>query len=304
MKNELVAKASRLFSNVSLSLKKHSPEILVTAGVVGTVIGTVAACKATTKAGEITNEFKRQINEIHSVKEKGVEGYTEEDYKKDLTIVYSQTGIKLIKLYAPAIIISGLSIASILTGHRILKKRNMAIAAAYTAVDGAFKRYRKNAVERFGEEVDKELRYGIKAEEVEVEGKKKKETVYTVDEKLNQYSDYAKFFDETCDDFDKKNREYNLTFLKMQQNWANEKLKAKGHLFLNEVYDSLGIPRTQAGQQVGWVYNPDSPLCHNYVDFGIYTNRENNRKFVNGYEKAILLDFNVDGIIYNILETV
>ena len=304
MKNELVAKASRLFANVSLSLKKHSPEILVTAGVVGTVIGTVAACKATTKAGEIIKEFKEQVDQVHTVKEQGVEGYTEQDYKKDLTIVYSQTGIKLLKLYAPAIIISGLSIASILTGHHILRKRNVAIAAAYTAVDGAFKRYRKNAVERFGEEVDKELRYGIKAEEVKGEGKKKKETVYTIDSKLNQYSDYAKFFDETCPDYESSNPEYNLTFLKMQQNWANEKLKAKGHLFLNEVYDSLGINRTQAGQQVGWVYNPDNPICHNFVDFGIYTNRENNRRFVNGLEKAILLDFNVDGIIYNILETV
>lgn len=303
MKNELVAKASKLFANVSLSLKKHSPEILVTAGVVGTVIGTVAACKATTKAGEIIKEFKEQVEQVHTVKEQCVEGYTEEDYKKDLTIVYSQTGIKLLKLYAPAIIISSLSIASILTGHHILRKRNVAIAAAYTAVDGAFKRYRKNAVERFGEEVDKELRYGIKAEEVKGEGKKKKETVYTIDGKLNQYSDYAKFFDETCPDYESSNPEYNLTFLKMQQNWANEKLKAKGHLFLNEVYDSLGINRTQAGQQVGWVYNPENPTCHNYVDFGIYTNRENNRRFVNGFEKAILLDFNVDGIIYNILET-
>ena len=62
----------------------------------------------------------------------------------------------------------------------------------------------------------------------------------------------------------------------------------------------LGIPATRAGQQVGWIYDKNDPNKDNFVDFGIYdTNRPSNRDFVNGYERTILLDFNVDGNILN-----
>ena len=91
-------------------------------------------------------------------------------------------------------------------------------------------------------------------------------------------------------------------YLRRQQDYANELLKAKGHLYLNEVYDILGLPRSKAGQIVGWVYDEKNPIGDNYVDFGIYEqNRAKNRDFVNGYEKTILLDFNVDGNILDLM---
>lgn len=105
---------------------------------------------------------------------------------------------------------------------------------------------------------------------------------------------YARFFDAGCAAWE-NDSEFNLTFLKIQQNYANEKLKSQGYLFLNDVYDMLGIPRTKAGQVVGWVYNEDNPIGDNFVDFGIYS--EGNRDFVNGFDKNPLLDFNVDGNI-------
>lgn len=310
MKSEIMTKAGRLVHNAGLQLKKHSPEILMGAGIVGTVASTVLACKATTKVSKILDETKETINVIHDGMENGnIHGteYTQEDGKKDLTIVYAQTGIKLAKLYAPAVILGALSITSIVAGHRILKKRNIALAAAYTVVDKGFKNYRKNVVERFGEEIDKELRYNVKAKEFEVETTDEegnqtvtKEVVNIANPELN-VSDYAKFF-ECGNDGWTDDAEYNLMYLRRQQDWANEKLKSRGHLFLNEVYDMLGMPRTQAGQIVGWVYDEKHPVGDNYVDFGIYNiNRETCRNFVNGYEKNILLDFNVDGNIYDLL---
>lgn len=307
MKNEIITKASRLLSTAGLKLKQHSPEICMTVGIVGTVASTVLACKATTKVGKILDESKQTIDVIHSGMENGnIEGheYTQEDGKKDLTIVYAQTGIKLFKLYAPAIALGTLSIASIVAGHKILKGRNLALAAAYTVVDKGFKDYRKNVVDRFGKEIDKELRYNIKAEEIETEYtdekgkvKTKKEIVSTVNDGP---SDFARFFDETADSW-QKDPEYNLMFLRRQQEWANELLRSKGHLFLNEVYDMLGMQRTQAGQIVGWIYDEKNPIGDNYVDFNIYSGTERSRMFVNGYEKSILLDFNVDGVIYNLI---
>ena len=307
MKNEIMLKASRLVNRAGFQIKKHSPEILMTAGIVGTVASTVMACKATTKINKVLEETKQQVDIIHESTEKGhVIGrtdvkYTQEDSKKDLTIVYAQAGVKMVKLYAPAIALGAVSIGSIVMGHRILKKRNIALAAAYTVVDKGFKDYRKRVVDRFGEEIDKELRYNIKAEEIEVEttdenGNKvtKKEIV----NKVNINSDYARFFDASCPGFT-KSPEYNLMFLKRQQDWANEKLQKQGYLFLNDVYEMLGMQKAPYGQIVGWIYNEENPKGDNYVDFGIYdATNEAKRRFVNGLEQVVLLDFNVDGNIY------
>ena len=310
-KAEIMNTLTRKFYRVGFKFKKHSPEILVGAGVVGVVASAVMACKATTKLDDVLAETKDTVDKIHDVTEhpeKIPEGkeYTVEDSKKDLTIVYTQAGVKLVKLYGPAVVLGTVSIAAIIGGHHILRKRNIALAAAYTAVDKGFKEYRGRVLERFGEEVDRELRYNIKAKEIEktvtdANGKETvvKETVNVADPNLT--SDYPRFFDDGCTGWT-KDPEFNLMFLKDQQRYANDLFKSKGHLFLNEVYDMLGIPRTQAGQVVGWIYDEKNPIGDNFIDFGIYDIAdERKRSFVNGYERTILLDFNVDG---NILEMI
>lgn len=308
-KTELMNMLTRKIHKVGFELKKHSPEILVTAGVVGTVATTVMACKATTKAGDILDEFNSNMDDINKVVEMGKEEYTEDVMKKDIAIVYVQTGVKFAKLYAPSVVLGTLSITSILAGHNILRKRNVALAAAYATIDKSFKEYRGRVVERFGKELDHELRYNIKAkefEEVQTDDKGKEKVVKNTVQvsELNEISDYAKFFDEGCNGWT-KDPEANLLFLKKQQTYANNRLKANGYLFLNEVYEMLGIPRTKAGQVVGWIYDEKNPVGDNYVDFGIYDTNKNtkwanaNKDFVNGYERSILLDFNVDGDILN-----
>lgn len=314
--NNITNNLTRSFNKVGIQLKKHSPEILVVAGVVGTVTSTVMACKATTKVNDVLDESKVELEKIHSAAERLENGeellcndgskYTEEQNKKDLAIVYTQSAIKVAKLYAPSVILGALSITAILSSNNILRKRNVALAAAYTAVDKSFKEYRGRVVERFGKELDHELRYNVKAKEFEekVTDEKGKEKIVkkTVEvSELDKYSDYAKFFDEGCAGWS-KDPEKNLFFLKRQQDYANEVLKAKGYLFLNDVYEMLGIPRTKAGQVVGWIYDEKNPIGDNIVDFGIYdTNKASNRLFVNGYERTILLDFNVDGNILDLI---
>lgn len=309
MKNELMSKATRLLSSTQFQLKKHSPELLMTAGIVGTLVGTVLACKATTKVKDIMDAKEKAVQDVHTCLEDETVEYTEEDSKKDLTIIYGQTGLKIAKLYAPAASIMTISILSIIAGNRILTKRSAAIAAAYAVVDGSFKKYRKNVVDKFGEAVDQELRYSIRKEEIQSkkgkDGKSKKEVVEYIDgenDDVSRNSEYARFFDEGCSDYE-KDAEYNMMFLRRQQDYANEMLKSRGHLFLNEVYDLLDIPRSKAGQVVGWVYNKDgNTKGDNYVDFNIYdVTDEAKRRFVNGYERNILLDFNVDGVIYDLI---
>lgn len=298
---------TRAFGKFGLILKKHSPEILVVAGVTGTIATTVIACKATTKAGEIIEKHRDEMDKIHTVSELENVDYTEEDKKQDTVRVYAQTAVGFMKLYGPSVVLGALSITSILAGTNILKKRNVALAAAYATVDKGFKEYRDRVVDRFGKEIDKELKYNIKAKEIETtvtdsKGKEKTKKEIVEAATIHEESDYAKFFDESCAGWT-KDPEQNLMFIKLQQSHANDLLQKRGYLFLNEVYKMLGIPVTRAGQCVGWIY--DESGVHggdNYVDFGIYDlSNERKRAFVNGTERSILLDFNVDGDILDML---
>lgn len=299
-KTEILKSVNGVTSKAVMKLKKHSPEILVVAGIAGTVVSAVLACKATTKVAEILDETKGTLDTIHEGMETGAingQEYTTEDGKKDTVVVYAQTGMKLAKLYGPAIILGTLSITSILASNNILRKRNVALGAAYAAIDKSFKEYRGRVIERFGEQVDTELKYGIKAkkfEEIEIDpetGKEKKvkKTVMVADPNLQ--SDYAVYFDSKSRNYE-TNPDYNRMFLKAQQAFANDKLQTRGHLFLNEVLDDLDLPRTPAGQIVGWTKDgPDG-----YVNFRIV---EVERETEDGrHEPALLLDFNVEGNIW------
>lgn len=299
-KTEIMKSVNGVTSKAVMKLKKHSPEILVVTGIAGTVVSAVLACKATTKVAEILDETKGTLNTIHEGMETGAingQEYTTEDGKKDTVVVYAQTGMKLAKLYGSAIILGTLSITSILASNNILRKRNVALGAAYAAIDKSFKEYRGRVIERFGEQVDTELKYGIKAkkfEEIEVDpetGKEKKvkKTVMVADPNLQ--SDYAVYFDSKSRNYE-TNPDYNRMFLKAQQAFANDKLQTRGHLFLNEVLDDLDLPRTPAGQIVGWTKDgPDG-----YVNFRIV---EVERETEDGrHEPALLLDFNVEGNIW------
>ena len=94
----------------------------------------------------------------------------------------------------------------------------------------------------------------------------------------------------------------NLYFLMQVQEWANKKLRRYGHLTLNEVYEKIGFQKTRAGAEVGWVLNEECPVGDNYVNFAIHDLHDvNKRAFVNGYEKSVWVDFNVDGYILNLL---
>ena len=296
---------------LKFKVKKHSPEILVAAGIVGAITSTVMACRATTKLGDILDESKEEIADIkyygeHPEELENVE-YTTEDVKKDVRIVYAHMVLDIAKIYAPSVILGTMSLTSIVSSNNILRKRNVAISAAYTALNTQFKEYRDRVIDRFGKEVDRELKYNIKSEKFEEKvidektGKEKtvKKEVDVLDP--NSISEFAKFFDDGCTGWE-KDPELNLIFLRNQQNWANNVLQTRGYLFLNEVYDMLGIPKTKIGQVCGWIYDEKNPIGDNFVDFGIFDgNKPKNRDFVNGYERTILLDFNCDGNILDLM---
>lgn len=287
-------------------VKKNSPTILIVFGVVGVATGTVMACRATTKLSPVMDDFHDRMDEIHEADETRSDDIT----KRDTVATYAETSAKIAKLYAPSVVVMGVSLTSIIMSHHILSERNAALASAYTTLFAAYKGYRSRVVDRFGELVDQELNTGIRREKIETEttdenGKTKKQKVEGAvrdDKDLGGYSPFARFFDEGSK-YWRKNPDYNLMFLRGQELYANDLLRINGHIFLNEIYDMLGIDRTRDGQRIGWVYNPNDPNAENHVSFGIYNiNRVGNRRFVNGDTDSILLDFNPDGDIYSLMK--
>ena len=282
---------SRNVARKLLTAKKNSPHIFFAAGVAGVVTGTVMACRATLKLEETLDEIKQDfvnVKELGKNKEQSEE-YTQEEYYKDLGYVYAKGVLQVARLYGPSFVVGVISVAALTGSHVQLTRRNAALASTVAVVSKAFDNYRERVREELG--LDKELDiYHNAKEEYNPETS---EISKVVDP--GEMSPYARFFDE-CSPNWIKNSEMNRIFIQMQQNYANHQLKARGHVFLNEVYDSLGLERSQAGAVVGWIYNGDGD---NYIDFGLFEAR--NARFVNGIERSILLDFNVDGVIYDLI---
>lgn len=307
-KNEIITTVNSKVSKLGFKFKKHSPEIFIISGIVGGIAAAVMACKATTKAGKVIDKAKDDLDMIHAVIDGRVpakENYAEEESKKDITKVYVSTGLSLVKLYAPAVVMGTLSITAILYSNNILRKRNVALAAAYATVDSSFKDYRNRVIERFGDEVDKELKYNIKPLTVQEKTTDEngnevitEKTVKVADP--GEHNMYTRIFDESsC--YWSKTPDYNQMFLIGRERYANDKLNAQGYLFLNDVLEMLDLPKTKEGQMVGWVKDPKIGR-DDYVDFGIFNaNIKANREFINGYEPSIWLDFNVQGNILDLM---
>lgn len=296
----------------ALVLQAKSPQIMIGAGLVGMVGCTVLACRATLKAPALIQDHKDMVEVVNQCRTQVVLAeddtrYTEKDYQKDLVITYRNTFVDLSKLYAPSILVGVASVSLILKGQNVMVQRNVALAAAYRLVDDAFKRYRARVIDAYGRDVDHMFRHNLRAEEIieqeEDENGKKKNVKRTimVPNDPNKIGLYAFVFDETNPEW-KKDATYNRMYLQMKQNWWNDYLQAYGHVFLNEVLHDMGFPQTQAGAVVGWLRS-DMPGADGdgYVSFGIFDGEYdiNRNAFINGDERSILLDYNVDGVIFN-----
>jgi hypothetical protein len=307
-KTELVTKAGQILVKTKLSIKKHSPEILVVTGIGTGIVAAIIACKQTIKANDIVAVARENLQHIENAKELAANNeveYTEEDEQQDRETIGRQVTIGMVKTYALPVGLGILSITCILAGHHILKKRNVALAAAYSALSTDFMNYRKRVVDKYGKDVDFMLKNGLEKKIVANqvvdpetgEVKETKEEVLTYDgDKLSQY---ARVFDEVGSTQWTPSADHNRAFLLMEQNYFNERIRTRGYIFLNEVYERLGFRPTKAGSVVGWVYqNAD----YEGIDFGIFTaHTQKAAEFLEGTEPSIILDFNVQGDILSLV---
>ena len=311
MKNNWLSKvstsAARFAGKAEFTIKKNSPEILLGAGIVGFVGTVVLACRATCRADEVLEFHRRKIKDIEDAKEiadadpEGEMSYDVEIYRQDKAIRYLKTTGNLAKLYAPTVAVGALSLACILTSRNIMQKRYLGVVAAYNGLSAAFEEYRKRVRDEYGEGLDKHFRYGTTYEELPVydeNGKKTKEKEQVEKTETGMVmpnDDSCRFFDSSNPNWD-KNPTFSMMWLRGQQNILNDILHTRGHVFLNEVYDALGFPHTPQGAVLGWIDGEGD----NCIDFGLYDqNKENVRRFVNGVDNVIMLEFNHDGVIWD-----
>lgn len=283
-----------VIGKVTTKLQRYSPEILTGVGLASMTGGAILAVRKTLTLSELMEDIEFRIHEVKHTRElaennSDVEPY--ETYNRDIRKAYVLNALDMTKHYGPAVSLFLAGGVSILVAHGIMHKRNVALVAAYNAIEKSFQAYRQRVIDDLGVEKDRDYRYGITEKTETVDGKK----VSVIEIDPTKMSPYVRLFDETNDQWQDAPG-YNQFFLTSEQNMLNDKLRAMGHVFLNEVYDRLGFPRTQEGNVVGWIISKDGG--DNFIDFSIYdASVQAKRNFVNGYERSIWLDFNVDGEI-------
>lgn len=275
---------TRSVSRQVLVTKKNSPHIFFAGGVIGVAGAAVLACRATLQLEKKLDEVKQRVELAKTSDE-----FTDEERERVVAVVYVKGALKIGKLYGPSIALGAASIAALAGSHVQLTRRNAALSATLALVSKAYDDYRFRVRQELGDEKELSLYRGIVEKEETVDGKKQISKIGDP----TRHSPYARFFDEMSINWE-KNAEINRIFVQCQQSYMNQLLHARGHVFLNEVYDALGLERSQAGAVVGWVRNGDGD---GYVDFGMFV--PDNARFVNNMERSCLLDFNVDGVIYD-----
>ena len=278
---------TRLAGRAGLVLSKHAPTILTAAGTAGFIGTTILASKATLKVEETVAEETALLVKVHEAHEAGK--LEDKDALHDKVVLYTRMTTKLAKLYAPALILGAASIVSLATGHGIMLKRNASLAAAYAAVDQAFKTYKKKVESKFGKDAVIDALIST-AEEDLTKNEMTMEAIAAVD----GVSPYGVIFDETNNNWS-ADEDLSMLHLKCQQQYANDILQTRGHIFLNEVYKMLGFPHTPAGAVTGWVKgNGDD-----FVDFNIFEGTFEGEDEKGRTVTKWALDFNVDGVMYD-----
>lgn len=288
-------------TKIKNTIKVKSPDILLGAGIVGIVVGTIAACKATKKTTEIIKEHNEKLNVIHS------DMVDENEKPKEITKTYVSTGLKLTKLYLPSGLILAGSIGCLVGGHVILNKRNLGLAAAYTALDTCYKDYRQQVIDKYGEEVDRQFQYGVKP----MKQKDGEEKLYKASDKTFNLNDpTVLLFDETNPDA-LSNNKYNKDYLFNRKKLLNDRLLHRKWISLNEAKELHGCDLSKLskdelaiGQIKGWVLRDDllnvDPDSGEITCTQIDTGFEKDIHFMKEEEKYTILHFNCDSLLTDI----
>lgn len=282
---------SRMTHRSLLKINASSPTILVVAGVVGLGATAVMAAKATRKIDPVLDEHKQTRSEIgYSIQTK--------EQQRELVKLYAHTTFELTKIYGPTIFVGTTSAIAVLGGHKILRTRHAAALSAYSGLMEQFTAYRRRIVQTLGAEMEQDIfdgAHGEYEEDPDHPGEYKLKSKW--DGSNNPDSYLRPWFDEANVNWS-RNPENTYMFLKGVQNHANRMLEIRGHVFLNDVFDWLNMPRQPEAVVAGWLR--DNPDGDKFIDFGFMSSNDPHTvAFRNQVERTVRLNFNIDGPIWD-----
>lgn len=299
-------------ARIRLKLHKASPTILFGLGAVAVVGGVVLCCRATLKVDDILDDYEERESKIEKSKEDAdPEVYGENAYMHDKVVSKGMLAGDILLTYAPGIVCLGGGLALLFASKSVLERRNAALLSAYGALMETFQNYREHVRYVWGDQVDRQLMQAADGlTDIQVQNHEEDLTTAIVSIKPSDFGDgsyeggspYSRRFCPSTSTQAVSDMSRNLYSVKSMQEYANQILAINGYVFLNDVYDWLGFKRTPAGCVVGWLYHEDDPAEH--IKFGIFKDDGNDAGLTPGsfYEEeplALMLDFNVDGVIYD-----
>lgn len=291
-------------ANAKFYIKKNSPEILVGAGIATLIGSLVYTVIGTLNTGvEVTNAVC-ELDEVEND-----DSLMEEERRKKKHGIYIHAGLNIARNYAPAVTLATVSAGCLIGSNAIMRRRAFSLAAAYSALDSTFSDYRTRVIDEYGEDVDKKMRYGLTTKEVEVEQIDEEtgevvKTTSTVTEAAESatniwYKRQYELSDGTVivNPNWQPDKGLNATFVLAQIAWFNGRLSRGEHVWLDDIYNELGIPvdgYRQEAHVLGWTPDKNG---EKYIKCRLY-NKEESGDFISNDDGDILLSFNPDGILY------
>lgn len=288
---------SSVSSRMSFTLNQNAPSICLAVGIGGVVAAGIIACVQTLKVPAMIEDVQEQEQKLKETADKTVEvvdgDIVDEDEKEtaladDIRKMRLTTGVAIAKLYIPAIIIATCGFCLIVHSHYQMAARNVALYGAYLALQKEFDEYRENVKERFGEDVDKQLRFNVNPDKIreQLEGEADTPSTALIEARTRF------LFDENNSDLYQKNMEYNIHLISIAEHNLNHLLRANGHIFVNEALAELHLPLIQSGQDNGWIYDP---MVEHKIVLSTYYVEDDNRG-------GIWIEMNIDGDIRHSLQ--
>ncbi len=314
----IFSSAAKFGSNLIQKVKFRSPELLIGAGVVGLVGAAVVAVR---RGVRWHSAAKAEIvHDLETIKKAEVSPqYTREDKVQDYARVIGKGVWSFTQIYGPSVAAGVASVVSILAGTGVLKGRLAAMTSAAATAQAALERYRSRVREKLGEDADYEFAYEVSAKKAKIkheDGIKESLVTYHLVPSSGEWmaaSPYSRLWDENAMEWC-ANRDIQFLTLRSLENHFNRELDVRGVVFLNDVYKALGLPMSKDAALVGWIKDYTKPKMaklaaelgrvpgDGVISFGVFENESPSaRAYLAGDNNRVVLDFNVDGVIYDLI---
>lgn len=262
MKTTLASKVTRGLSNISRVVGKHSPLIMTAIGVVGLGATAVTSYKAAKKVEVIvedieeSREQEERIAYLEDGERSGIMTVEARNELMDLRVTHVpvdrfEVGKRLTGAVALPVALGVASIACIILSYKIQDNRIGALAAALTTATAENAFYKKKYAQQYGEEKAKQFYTPTEmvSRTVVDDNGKESDILETIQSETSSL--HGVWFHESTE-YASDDHAYNQRFIQNVEDKMTNKLFATGWLRMNEVCDALGLPRTRAGELLGW----------------------------------------------------